>query len=149
MSWEAAVLFVVLVPILWSLLGQGAASPRLPAPAPAAPADHDVPALPAARAEGLAAARPERAAPALEALDGQAVVTLEPLAPRPVPRRDARDAEPDRAEEHARFRRKGAAAPADAPSGAEPFLDAGELRHALRMAEVLGPPRSLRPLEDR
>lgn len=149
MTWEAAVLLVVLVPILWSFLGQGTASPRLPtAAAPAPPADPDVPALPGGTMRaGEPAARPERPAPALEELDGAPVVSLEPLAPRPEPRRAAKDAEPSRAEEHARFRRK-VAAPADPAPDAAPFLDARELRRAMLMAEVLGPPRSLRPLEE-
>jgi hypothetical protein len=151
MTWEAAVLFVVLFPILWSLVGRGTASPRLPtAAAPAPPADPDSPALPGGTMRAAdVAGRPERPAPALEALDGPPLVSLEPLAPRPDPRRTARDAEPSRAEEHARFRRKDAAPPADPVAGAAPFLDARELRRAMLMAEVLGPPRSLRPLEDR
>ena len=148
MTWEAAVLFVVLFPILWSLLGQGTASPRLPtAAAPAPPPPPDVPALPGGTMRAGDLAPVER--PALEALDGAPVVSLEPLDPRPVPRRTAQDAEPNRAEEHARFRRKAAAEPADPTPDAAPFLDARELRRALLMAEVLGPPRSLRPLEDR
>lgn len=160
----AVVLLVVLLPFLWLLLSPATASPRLPAAAaPRRTADDmedempDVPPLPAGRMRAAeapapeAVARPERLAPAPEALDGHAVVSMEPLAARPAPRRTAQDAEPNRVEEHARFRRR-VAAPSQADPAAEaaPFLDARELRRTLVMAEVLGPPRSLRPLgEDR
>ena len=153
---ELAALVVGLLVVLWTLRAGNSprlqpAAPvrreRLPGPAEAAPILLTV----TRRADSAPEAmmRPERPAPTLEALESPAVVSLEPLAARPVPRRSARDAEPSRAEEHARLRRK-AAAPAqtDPASGAEPFLDARELRRAMLMAEVLGPPRALRPLEE-
>lgn len=96
-------------------------------------------------------ARRERPAPQPEALHGPTVVSLEPLGPRPAPLRAAFDVEPSRMAEHARLRR-GASAPAPAERRPpEPRLrlrGVGELRRAVLLAEVLGPPRSLRTLED-
>jgi len=160
-KWEIlfALLFVVF-PLLQALLGRGAEPP----PADAEDEEHDdfaaVPPLPAPQqAEPFAdeedhvpglMARRERPAPAPEELHGPPVVSLEPVAPRAAPLRAAFDVEPNRAAEHARLHRRAVQAPV-APRPSEPRLKlrgAGELRRAVLVAEVLGPPRSLRTLED-
>ena len=160
MKWEILfVLLFVLFPLLQALLGRGGEATRLPS----AGEEHDpfegVPRLPIpAEAEpfydeedhvpGLLARR-ERPAPEPEELHGPPVVSLEPLAPRPAPLRAAHDVEPSRIAEHARFRR-GAQAPVQrhAPEPRLRLRGAGDLRRAVLLGEVLGPPRSLRTLQD-
>lgn len=139
-----------------------AGAPPLPVPLGPEPAwdeDDHVPGLMARRERpadeedrvpGLLARR-ERPAPPPETLDAPVVVSLEPLAARPAPLRVAYDVEPSRSAEHARFHRRTAvqARPERRPS--EPRLSlrgVGELRRAVLLGEVLGPPRSLRTLED-
>jgi hypothetical protein len=79
-------------------------------------------------------------------VNGSAVVSLEPLDARP----PAFDVEPNRAAEHRRFHRGVAPTPPEVQDTAGPLarLDAAELRRAVLLAEVLGAPRSLRPLGD-
>jgi hypothetical protein len=140
MSWEVmVVLLMVAVPVLWSLASPGtAAPPRLPPPVV-----REAEALPHETAwdDEEAIVRAERPAPVLEELEGPQVLSLEPLDARPA----LYEAEPDRAGEHARFHRR-VAAPEAREEAAPPFLDAGGLRRAMLTAEVLGAPRSLRPL---
>jgi len=155
-KWETLfVLLFVLIPLIQALLGpravdageehdDPAVAPPLPVPLQAeafADEEDHVPGL---------LARGERPAPEPEELHGPPVLSLEPLAPRPSPLRAAFDVEPSRTAEHARFHRRTARAAVERPAP-EPRLQlrgAGELRRAVLLAEVLGPPRSLRTLED-
>jgi len=176
-KWEILfVLLFVLFPLVQGLLGRREEPPQLPSaedgweehddhgavvppPLPAeAHEDDHVPGLLAGpehpadeedHVPGLLARR-ERLAAVPEELNAPPVVSLEPLAPRPAPLRPAFDVEPSRIGEHARSHRRAAQAPAERPAP-EPRLrlrDAGELRRAVLLGEVLGPPRSLRTLED-
>lgn len=162
MKWEIlfALLFVVF-PLLQSLLGRGAgppaadaeeeeehddfaAAPPLPAPAQAEPFADEEDHVPGLLARG------ERPAPEPEELHGPPVVSLEPLAPRPAPLRAAFDLEPSRTAEHARFHLRTAQAAVEPrpPEHRLRLRGPGELRRAVLLGEVLGPPRSLRTLED-
>ena len=121
MSVEGVVVLVVLGTILWSLFGGRAEPPRLPT----------------AQVRGQPAADPALPVP-IEVHVAPAVAEpgAVPLAP---------PAEPT----VSRRKGGGAAARRPVPSAApasRPALDTGELRRAVLMAEVLGPPRALRPL---
>ena len=169
MSWEA-LLFIafLLLPMLQGLV-QRKTPPRLPPP----DREREVPGDGAGWSEGWGewaheedssiAAEPEhsplavqptadsRAAVMLEAAPETTVVSLEPLAPRPVPVRTSREVAPDRTAEHARFHKRVAAStPTPRPAVHEGRLRLrapGELRRAVLLSEVLGAPRALRPLE--
>lgn len=163
MTWEILfVLLFVLFPLLQALLGRGGEPPQLPSEQDAAE-EHDdlagVPPLPVPleaepftdeedHVPGLLARR-ARPAPPPEELHGPPVLSLEPLAPRPAPLRAAYDVEPGRFAEHARFRRVAEARAERRPAAPRLSLrGTGDLRRAVLLAEVLGPPRSLRTLED-
>ncbi|MDQ3557445.1 MAG: hypothetical protein M3409_11820 [Gemmatimonadota bacterium] len=178
MSWEALLFLVfLLLPLLQGLLERKKGPPRLPPP----DADHEneLPGEGSGWAEGWGAwpaeELPEEDAgneeeaprrerdrvpilvqpaptPRPEPAPVPIVVSMEPLAPRPVPVRPTRDAVPDRAAEHARFHAR-----VEAPAvvrrvthrtGALQLRNLGEVRRAVLLAEVLGPPRALRPLEE-
>ena len=161
MKWELLfVLLFVIFPLLQALLGRGgeppvldpgeeeyddlAGVPPLPLPVEAEPFTDEEDHVP-----GLLARR-ERPEPEPEELHGPPLVSLEPLAARPAPLRAAFDVEPNRIAEHARFHRRTAHVAADPqpPESRLRLRGAGDLRRAVLLAEVLGPPRSLRTLED-
>ena len=169
MSWEA-LLFIafLLLPMLQGLV-QRKAPPRLPPP----DREREVPDDGAGWSEGWGewaheensstAAEPEhsplsvqptadsRATATLEAAPETTVVSLEPLAPRPLPARTSREVAPDRTAEHARFHtRVAVSTPPPRPAAHHERLrlrTPGELRRAVLLSEVLGAPRALRPLE--
>lgn len=143
MTWEV-ILVILLGTVAWGLLDRHSASPRLPAPPRGEPGDAGAADFWAA--EPAPAERGGRPAPLPEDVNGPAVVSLEPLDVRP----PAYDVEPNRAAEHRRFHRGVAPTPSEVQDTAGPLprLDAAELRRAVLLAEVLGPPRSLRPLGD-
>lgn len=171
MKWESLlVLLFLLLPVIQGILEQVRKAPPPPAPpgdGPRTPADaweewlaktgqlpRPDPAaqpIPVPVADGRpmperkARHRPEEP-PAPE------VRSLEAIAPRPV-RAEAAvdDTNPNREAEHLRFRRKLAESTAPRVSHAESRLrlrGIGELRRAVLLAEVLGPPRALRPVGD-
>ena len=75
------------------------------------------------------------------------MVSLEELGARPAPV----DADPARESEHARFHRRLAASAPPARPAAKNRLrlgGPGEIRRAIVLSEVFGPPRALRPLGD-
>jgi hypothetical protein len=127
--WELVPILLIAVAVVHSMLGQVEEPSRLPT---------------------LAEDEPEDEALEPPALPDSGVVSLEPLDPRPAPARMAFDVEPSRRAEHARFHRR-VAAPEPVEAPAVPRLrirDAGELRRAVILAEVLDRPRALRPLDE-
>ena len=154
MRWESLLVLLAAFALLRTLLGRGGEPPRLPRldDAPERPGDD-----PALSTDGemmrFPVERQARPEPAPEELQGTPVVSLEPLAPRSAPTRMAYDVEPRRAAEHARFHRRAAAQETREPPVAAPLLqlrlhEPGELRRAMLLAEVLGKPRALRPLDE-